>query len=143
MIRKAKKIDVNRIHELLKQIRMLHKELYPEYFASLEDSKYNIDEIEELICDSSKNVYVYEENQVLGYIIGYYHEDYFFVDDLCVDINHKHKHIGSKLMEFIEENITAEKIMLNVWVKNEVAVRFYEQQGYEPLKYVMVKKKGG
>ena len=141
LIRKAEFNDVTRIHELLKQISKLHYDLYPEFFLN-DEPKYKIDEIHELINNEKNEIFVYLENEiVLGYLIGWYENDYFFIDDLCVDEKARGKNIGKQLMTYIEEKIKVNKIRLNVWSKNNSAINFYEKLGFEAFKQVMEKRK--
>lgn len=143
MIRKAIINDAPRIYELLTQIAKLHADLYPEYFGNTQ-SKYDIDGVKELIEDASKEMFVYEdEDTVYGYILGWFIGDSrFFIDDLCVDENARGKQVGQKLLHHIETRGDIEEVQLNVWLLNSGAVRFYEKQGYDVLKYVMRKRTG-
>lgn len=138
MIRKAFLKDSKEIYNLLKEIYELHKTLYPEFFSSDNDSKYNLKEVEELIKDNKYliKVYINEENKLVGYLIGYYIEDYFYIDDLCVNKNYQHQKIGSKLIESLkEENII--NLRLNVYYLNKNAIKFYEKLGFKILKQTM------
>lgn len=138
MIRKAFLKDSKEIYNLLKEIYELHKTLYPEFFSSDNDSKYNLKEVEELIKDNKYliKVYINEENKLVGYLIGYYIEDYFYIDDLCVNKNYQHQKIGSKLIESLkEDNII--NLRLNVYYLNKNAIKFYEKLGFKILKQTM------
>ncbi|WP_162140168.1 GNAT family N-acetyltransferase [Haploplasma axanthum] len=141
MIRKAENKDVVRIYELLKQIAKLHYNLYPDFFPN-DEAKYNINEVSQLVNNEKIEIFVYLENEiVLGYLIGWYENDYFFVDDLCVDEKARGKNIGKKLMVYIDEEVKVNKIRLNVWSKNSSAINFYEKLGFEAFKQVMEKRK--
>ncbi|QIK69653.1 GNAT family N-acetyltransferase [Erysipelothrix sp. HDW6C] len=141
-IRKAVVNDAPRIHELLVQIANWHHELYPEYFDDGR-AKYTVGEIESLIDELHIVMFVYEhESTIEGYCIGWYEDDIFFVDDLCVNEALRGQRIGHQLMEHLEQTVHAKEIRLNVWLRNTAAVRFYEREGYTPLKQVLVKKVG-
>lgn len=141
MIRNANLMDAPRIHELLKNILQLHKELYPERFPA--ESKYSLEEVESLISDPKKIVYVYEEDRVEGYVIGILQDSYIFVDDLCVAPSMRGKAVGEQLMDAISNHarsLELDEIQLNVWEKNTGAIRFYEKLEFVPLKRVLSKK---
>lgn len=139
MIRPAKSEDINSIHKLLKQISLLHYQLYPEYFNN-DLPKYNHTEIEELINDSSKTVLVYKDAEVEGYLIGWNVNNAFFIDDICVDESTKGKGIGKELINSIKRFSKYKNIQLNVWLKNEPAINFYKKLGFETLKLVLSKE---
>ena len=140
MIRIANENDALIIHELLKQIVALHHKLYPEDFPYSEP-KYDLEQVIALIGDKTKTVLVYDENNtVWGYLIGWKKQDFFFIDDLCVDENKRGHGIGKQLVDYIEESLNISHIQLNVWLKNTGALSFYERLGFEPLKYVLRRK---
>lgn len=137
-VRKAEIKDSERILELLQEIVEYHHELEPEIFPSAVP-KYSIPEIETMIIDSTKQIFVYEkEDKVWGYLIGWFESDFFFVDDLCVAKEKQGQGIGHELMDACTP---FGEIRLNVWAKNVSGIKFYEREGYEVLKYVMIKRK--
>ncbi|CCV63903.1 Acetyltransferase, fragment [Alteracholeplasma palmae J233] len=66
-------------------------------------------------------------------------EKSFFIDDLCVDEEKRGLSIGKKLLDDLEIYIGKRKVSLNVWFKNEAAIKFYEKIGFKVLKYVLEK----
>ncbi len=140
MIRVAVEKDNKEIYHLLKQIAQLHHRLYPEHFATGE-AKYSIAGINEFIGNKNKLILVYEkDSKVAAYLIGWYIDDYFFVDDLCVNETYRGQSIGKQLLDGLPAYVTSSFIRLNVWHRNEQAVKFYEKLGFMPLKYVLEKK---
>ena len=140
MIRLANTEDAATIHELLKQIVILHHNLYPEDFPSNEP-KYTVEQVITLINDKTKTVLVYEDdNTVWGYLIGWKNKDFFFIDDLCVDEQKRGHNIGKQLVDYVDETLAFSHLQLNVWLKNTGAISFYEKLGFEPLKYVLRRK---
>ena len=63
MIRKATINDIGRIIELLHQVNMVHHELRPDLFKP-NTTKYDELELENLLADENKPVFVYEEGGV-------------------------------------------------------------------------------
>ena len=92
-IRRAKKEDIARLSDLLSQVLEIHAKLRPDLFMS-GTTKYNQEQLEEMINDDSKPIYVAVIND---YVVGYamcqirvptsnmYPIKVFHLDDLCVD----------------------------------------------------------
>lgn len=66
MIRKAVKRDIQTIIELLHQVDMVHHVIRPDLFKP-NTTKYNEQELEVLLEDESKPIFVYDDGQVLGH----------------------------------------------------------------------------
>jgi len=66
MIRKAVKRDIQAIMELLHQVNMVHHVIRPDLFKP-NTTKYNEQELEVLLEDESKPIFVYDDGQVLGH----------------------------------------------------------------------------
>ena len=60
MVRKANKNDIGRIIELLHQVDMVHHVIRPDLFKP-NTTKYNEQELEALLEDDSKPIFVYED----------------------------------------------------------------------------------
>lgn len=65
MIRKAKQEDIKRIIELLHQVNMVHHVIRPDLFKP-HTTKYSEKELESLLKDDSKPIFVYDDGMVLG-----------------------------------------------------------------------------
>lgn len=140
MIRKAIVADAQAIHDLLKQILLFHKAMYPQRFQK--DAKYSLDDVKELINDPKKLVYVYQQTEILGYIIADILERVIFIDDLCVDETHRGQKIGEQLVQQIFDDagkMGVSEIQLNVWEKNIGAKHFYDKLGFKPLRTILYK----
>ena len=141
MIRLAVEKDASRILSLLELILQLHKSLYPKRFENI-SSKYNLDDVIDLIF--SRRIWVYEyDDMVVGYIIGWAEGDVYFVDDLMVDPEYRRCGIGGMLLDYISDmafRLGCNEIQLDVWLENESAIEFYVDGGFEVLKYRMFKK---
>ena len=106
MIRKANKNDILRIIELLHQVNMVHHVLRPDLFKP-HTTKYNEQELESMLDDSNKPIFVYDDDGVCGYSFCQVSEikDHLllediktlYIDDICVDEKARGKHVGKAL----------------------------------------------
>ena len=150
MIRKAKKRDIPSIIELLHQVDMVHHVIRPDLFKA-NTTKYDEQELEDLLGDNSKPVFVFEsENGVLGHafcIITEIRDDKLlqdiktlYIDDICVDEKARGKHVGKALYEHVHDyalSIGCNNITLNVWEGNDAALSFYRNMGMKVQKTTM------
>ncbi len=149
MIRKAAKEDILRIIELLHQVNMVHHVIRPDLFKP-HTTKYNEQELEAMLDDDSKPIFVFDDGMVLGYAFCQVSEvknnqllediKTLYIDDICVDENARGKHVGKALYEHVLEyarSIGCNNITLNVWEGNEPAQRFYRDMGMQVQKTTM------
>ena len=149
MIRKAAKEDILRIIELLHQVNMVHHVIRPDLFKP-HTTKYNEQELEAMLDDDSKPIFVFDDGMVLGYAFCQVSEvknnqllediKTLYIDDICVDENARGKHVGKALYEYVLEyakSIGCNNITLNVWEGNEPAQRFYRNMGMQVQKTTM------
>ena len=119
---------MERIVHLLLQVQDVHAKGRPDYFNP-GARKYSDKELEELLEDDSRPIYVYEDEQ--GIVQGYAFLEIeitkdslsrkdrrsIYIDDLCVDEEARGKHIGTALFSHVE-NLAKEgdfdSITLNV-----------------------------
>ena len=152
MIRKANKEDVKRILELLHQVNMVHHVLRPDLFKP-HTTKYNEQELESMLGDSDKPIFVYDDNGVLGYAFCQVSEvqnhlllediKTLYIDDICVDEKARGKHVGKALYEYVRDyaqSIGCNNITLNVWEGNTPALQFYRNMGMTVQKTTMETK---
>ena len=154
-IRNATAGDIPGILTLLHEVLELHAEIRPDIFIS-GTTKYTKEELEEMLKDKSKPVYVAvdEKENVIGYAFCQLKEPAFtntmhpnkeiFIDDFCIDENTRGNHVGQQLFEYVKKE--AEKygcfaVTLNVWAGNEGAEKFYEKMGMKTrermLEYIL------
>lgn len=154
-IRNATAGDIPGILTLLHEVLELHAEIRPDIFIS-GTTKYTKEELEEILKDKSKPVYVAvdEKENVIGYAFCQLKEPAFtntmhpnkeiFIDDFCIDENTRGNHVGQQLFEYVKKE--AEKygcfaVTLNVWAGNEGAEKFYEKMGMKTrermLEYIL------
>lgn len=149
MIRKAAKEDILRIIELLHQVNMVHHVIRPDLFKP-HTTKYDEQELETMLGDDSKPIFVFDDEMVLGYAFCQVSEvknnqllediKTLYIDDICVDENARGKHVGKALYEYVLEyakSIGCYNITLNVWEGNEPALHFYRNMGMQVRKTTM------
>lgn len=145
-VRRAQIRDMEKIKDLLSQVLTVHHNGRPDLFKE-NCRKYTDRELEELIKDDTRPIFVADEDGVLGYAFCVINETKnnniltdmktLYIDDLCVDEKIRGKHVGSALYNHVKEfarEIGCYNVTLNVWACNESAAKFYEKQGLVPQK---------
>ena len=148
-IRKAKREDISRIIELLHQVNMVHHVIRPDLFKP-HTTKYGEQELADMILDSDKPIFVYDDGGVLGYAFCQITEvrndqllediKTLYIDDICVDEKARGQHVGTMLYQHVRDyarSIGCDTITLNVWEGNEAALRFYQNMGMKVRKTTM------
>ena len=146
MIRKAEKRDIPGLMRLLHQVGGVHSGIRPDLFKA-NTTKYNEQELEVLLEEDNKPIFVYVDGEVLGHAFCQITEvkDHqllqdaktLYIDDICVDEATRGKHIGKALYEFVRDyakSIGCYNITLNVWEGNNPAQRFYQSMGMQVQK---------
>lgn len=150
-IRNACEKDIKAIDNLLYQVLTIHHNQRPDLFKS-GAKKYTDEELLNIIKNDSTPVFcaVDENDNVVGYafcIINQFFDNNIltdiktlYIDDLCVDESIRGKHIGKQLYDYVldyAKSIDCYNVTLNVWAKNESAMKFYESCGLVPQKIGM------
>ncbi len=148
MVRRANRNDIRGIISLLHQVNMVHHELRPDLFKA-NTTKYNEQELETLLGDESKPVFVYtdDEGTVVGHAFCQLTEvkghgllqdaKTLYIDDICVDASARGHHVGKALYEHVSQYARAvgcHNITLNVWEGNDPAMAFYRSMGMQVQK---------
>ncbi len=149
MIRKANTSDIPSILELLHQVNMVHYEIRPDLFKP-HTTKYQAQELETLLADDAKPVFVFDRGGVLGYAFCQITEvrDHLllqdaktlYIDDICVDERARGQHVGKALYDFVIDyacEIGCHNVTLNVWEGNDAAYSFYKNMGMKVQKTTM------
>ena len=151
MVREAELKDIPDILDLLVQVDMVHHNARPDLFKG-PATKYNAEEIVQIIADEGKPLFVYEneDGKVTGHafciakqIVGdsvLIDIKTLYVDDICVDENARGKGVGKALYEHVKQYARQRgfyNITLNVWEGNPGAIAFYEAMGLKPQKIGM------
>ena len=148
-IRRANKNDIRRIIELLHQVDMVHHVIRPDLFKP-NTTKYNEQELEALLGDDSKPVFVFDDGEVLGHafcLITEVRDDKLlqdiktlYIDDISVDEKARGHHVGKALYDHVRDyakSIGCNNITLNVWEGNNSAISFYKNMGMKVQKTTM------
>ncbi len=146
MVRKADKGDINALIKLLYQADAVHNGIRPDLFKS-NTPKYDVQELEAIISDDSKPIFVYDDGGVVGHAFCQLIEvrnhrllqdiKTLYIDDICVDEAVRGKHIGKALFEYVRDyakSIGCYNITLNVWEGNDSASAFYKSMGMKVQK---------
>ena len=141
MIRKAEKKDIPGLINLLYQVDAVHNGIRPDLFKG-NTAKYNEQELEEILKDDSKPIFVYDDGKILGHAFCQINEvrnhrllqdaKTLYIDDICVDEQSRGRHIGKALYEYVRDyakSIGCHNITLNVWEGNDSAYNFYKRMG--------------
>ena len=141
MIRRAEKKDIQGLISLLYQVDAVHNGIRPDLFKG-NTSKQTEPELEEIINDDSKPIFVYDDGKILGHAFCQISEvknhrllqdvKTLYIDDICVDEQSRGHHIGKALYEYVynyAKSIGCHNITLNVWEGNDSVYNFYKQMG--------------
>lgn len=129
MIRKIKKMDLNEIIPLFKQ-------LWPDVFIKQENIEPLLDRY---LNDENYEMYCFEEEKILGLITLSKRSAFFYggtvavIEDVIVDENIRRGGIGRKLVEFVErqmENQGIKGIELSSDFYRDETYKFWEKLGY-------------
>jgi ribosomal protein S18 acetylase RimI-like enzyme len=128
-------------------VNAVHHGIRPDLFKS-NTPKYNEQELETILNDSSKPIFVYEaEHRILGHAFCQITEvkdnrllqdiKTLYIDDICIDETVRGKHIGTALFEYVRDyakSIGCYNVTLNVWEGNDSALSFYRKMGMQVQK---------
>ena len=150
MIRPAGAKDIPELMRLLRQVNNVHAKGRPDLFL-MDRTKYSEEELETLLKDESRPVFVYPKGEgILGYAFCVWenHEgDHnqadrrtLYIDDICVDEDARGQHVGTSLYQFVRvyaKEHGCYNLTLNGWSLNPGAYAFYEAMGMKPYKVGM------
>ena len=146
VIKAAQKENIEDILRLLVQVNQVHADGRPDLFKA-GGTKYTHKSLEEKLAKEDEIIFVaMEDNEVVGYIfcvfektedtVNTYGKKTLYIDDLCVDQNHRRKGIGQSLYahtkNFAKYN-GFDRVTLHVWECNPKARMFYESLGMKPM----------
>ena len=152
-IQLAEQIHIPGLIRLLYQVGKVHHDIRPDIFQP-DTLKYDEKELAALLQDKNAPVFVaLEGDAVMGYCFCkikpiaesgvFVPRLEYYIDDLCVDENHRGKGIATALYHHALEQakaLNAHSLTLNVWCGNESALRFYEKMGMKPRNIMMETK---
>ncbi len=148
--RRANEKDIPQMHELLRQVNLVHQQGRPDLFKVA--NKYTDDQLKDILRDDTRPIFAAtDDNDVmLGYAFCIHQQHLndniltdiktLYIDDLCVNENCRGQHVGKQLYNYVlswaKEN-GYYNVTLNVWSLNESALKFYESVGMTPYKIGM------
>lgn len=150
-VRMASERDIERIHELLSQVAMVHHKGRPDLFK-YGQRKYTDEQLKEILKDQNRPIFaaVDENDRLLGYAFCIFQQHLndniltdiktLYIDDLCVDESLRGAHIGTAIYDAVLAFAREQgcyNVTLNVWSCNENAMRFYQARGLKPQKVGM------
>ena len=119
LIRKATKNDINKINELGAQ---LHSNFISTYHIETE------------VENNISIVLVSEDNNIItGYLYAQELVDNIDLLSIFVDKNYRYQHIGTDLINYLQENSNNKTITLEVSNKNENAILLYKKCGFKEV----------
>lgn len=149
-IRFAQAKDVTGILALLRQVGRVHHEGRPDIFRA-GAQKYGASQLLAMLENNATPIFVaVNGEELLGYgfcqfkkheldpVIADHTE--LYIDDLCVDENHRREGIGKAIYDEILRYAKMRRcynVTLNVWTCNPGALKFYESLGLKPQKVGM------
>ena len=151
-IRFACENDIPQMLDLLLQVGEVHHQIRPDLFRA-GAQKYDEATLKRLLKTSDRPILAAEEDgKMVGYafcILQVTKDDpvlcdrrVLYIDDLCVDENHRGRGIAGALyrraLELARE-LSCDAVTLNVWWGNDNALRFYENCGLQRQKIGMEK----
>ena len=151
-IRFACEKDIPQMLDLLLQVGEVHHQIRPDLFRA-GAQKYDEAALRRLLKTSDRPILSAEEDgKMVGYafcILQITKDDpvlcdrrVLYIDDLCVDENHRGRGIAGALyrrsLELAKE-LSCDAVTLNVWWGNDNALRFYENCGLRQQKIGMEK----
>ena len=152
VIRPAEQRDIPALIRLLYQVGEVHHQIRPDIFRS-GAIKYTASELEAILADSTRPIFVAVEDDVLGYCFCKIRctsgstvqtdRKELYIDDLCVDETCRGQQVGRKLYDYACEyarSIGCGYITLNVWCGNDSAMAFYQHRGLTPRNIMMERK---
>ena len=149
-IRFANTGDIPGMLALLQQVGQVHHNIRPDIFRP-GCQKYDAAALSRLLEDPSRPIFIADiDGAVAGYcfcIRKQFESDSvmtdrreLYIDDLCVDENHRGSGIATKLFHHVR-SYAAEQgcntITLNVWCGNDNAMKFYKKMGMSPRSITM------
>jgi len=147
IIQQATPEHVQEIVALWTKLMNIHKEMDAHYFSETDNTinEYK-SSIDWSINHKSNKVFIaLMDDKVIGYVTAhlvyysnsqYNNNSHCSIDDIMIDEDYRHSGIGNALLEEVKSWSQSEgikTIQLNVFSKNEKALGFFKNQGFENL----------
>lgn len=152
IVRTVKLEDLEKINILYKEVDDLHLEKYPELFKKPSVYGRSVEYIIEVIENPYKEIFIAEKkDELIGLaeVIRVKNMpssvkkdiEWVAIDNLVVSNKYRKSGIGSMLIDCVSDwarDWNINRIELKVYEKNEEALRFYINKGFETLNRTMV-----
>ena len=149
-IRLATATEIPGLLALLAQVGQVHHEIRPDIFPA-GTMKYDAAALEILLADPDRPVFVAMEGDFVAGYCFCVHKSFeagtcavarseLYIDDLCVDKNHRRMGIADLLYRHAVEyakTLGCGSVTLNVWCGNDAAMDFYLHHGMKPRNIMM------
>ena len=150
IIRDMRKDDYIAVDRLMAQVHKIHVDGRPDLYVDVEHIYSEEQFIEMVENEDMISVAAEEQGQMIGICFVSMRartcmvkRRTAYMDDLCVDEAYRGKGIGKQLYLYVKERakqMGAERLDLMVWSFNESALKFYEEMGLKPQRYIMEEK---
>ena len=145
-IRDMRLDDYNEVDRLMAQVHKLHVNGRPDLYVDVEHI-YSMEMFNNMVENQDIISIVAEEDTIVGICFVSMREKTCMVkrrtaymDDLCVDESCRGKGVGKLLFEHAKsraKEMGAERLDLMVWSFNKSALKFYEEMGMKPQRFIM------
>lgn len=145
-IRNMRREDYAEVDRLMAQVHKIHVQGRPDLYINVEHI-YSMDEFEKMVENEDMiTVLAEEDEKTVGICIISMRAKTCMVkcrtaymEDLCIDEICRGKGIGKAMFLYAKEKakeMGAERLDLMVWAFNENALKFYEEMGMKPQRYI-------
>lgn len=114
-------------------IRELRRE---EYSLMVDLGKLLKDNFNETSISSNEKVFVYEDNDILGFIQILSLYETLEIINVVVESSNRGAGIGTKLLNYVIEKFNPEHVLLEVRETNESAINFYKKNGFIEIRKI-------
>jgi ribosomal protein S18 acetylase RimI-like enzyme len=106
------------------------------------ENKMNLNQLKErmknFLTNDYKAYYFYEENKILGYALCNLNKAPIYLRQFFINRDERHKGYGKESFRKLLEYIKTDEIEIDVYVWNNIAIKFWESLGFKN-KYIRMK----
>ncbi|MDE6621809.1 MAG: GNAT family N-acetyltransferase [Lachnospiraceae bacterium] len=150
MVRYAKREELESVNKIRKQVNEVHVKGRPDIFR--EDGWQFIEPFVYTRFDEENSgvIVAASEDEIVGFVVVQYivrpespfnkEREYFHIEELGVNKNHRQKGIATAMIDFVKEDAKKrgfKRIELDMWEFNDGALAFYESVGLKTFRRYM------